>query len=96
MFSWLFGKYYYEVEIFEMIETIDKRRKEKRIKGMVMSSSFADDLKDLVKGLEVIEENKKIIKSSSDSMILYDDKHDYKHKTENIKMTIEKQFKKDF
>ena len=33
MFSWLFGKYYYEVEIFEMIETIDKRRKEKRIKG---------------------------------------------------------------
>ena len=59
---------------------------------MVMSSSFADDLKDLVKGLEVIEENKKIIKSSSDSMILYDDKH----KTENIKMTIEKQFKKDF
>lgn len=92
MFSWLFGKYYYEVEIFEMIETIDKRRKEKRIKGMVMSSSFADDLKDLVKGLEVIEENKKIIKSSSDSMILYDDKN----KTENIKMTIEKQFKKDF
>ena len=84
-----------------MIETIDKRRKEKRIKGMVMSSSFADDLKDLVKGLEVIEENNKqssssktskIIKSSSDSMILYDDKH----KTENIKMTIEKQFKKDF
>ena len=92
MFSWLFVKSYYEVEIFEMIETIDKRRKEKRIKGMVMSSSFADDLKDLVKGLEVIEENKKIIKSSSDSMILYDDKH----KTENIKMTIEKQFKKDF
>jgi hypothetical protein len=92
MFSWLFGKYYYEVEIFEMIETIDKRRKEKRIKGMVMSSSFADDLKDLVKGLEVIEEKKKIIKSSSDSTILYDDKH----KTENKKMTIEKQFKKDF
>jgi hypothetical protein len=60
MNSWLFGKYFYEVEIFEMIETIDKRRKEKRIKGLTMSSSFADDLKDLVRGLEVIEETKKI------------------------------------
>ena len=64
MYSWFFGKYFYEVEIFEMIETIDKRRKEKRIKGLTMSSSFADDLKDMVKGLQVIEESKKILKST--------------------------------
>lgn len=71
MYSWFFGKYFYEVEIFEMIETIDKRRKEKRIKGLTMSSSFADDLKDMVKGLQVIEESKKILKTTSDSIILY-------------------------
>tara|TARA_R110000772_G_C13247911_1_gene434277 strand:- start:136 stop:360 length:225 start_codon:yes stop_codon:yes gene_type:complete len=71
MYSWFFGKYFYEVEIFEMIETIDKRRKEKRIKGLTMSSSFADDLKDMVKGLQVIEESKKILKTTSDSTILY-------------------------
>jgi hypothetical protein len=36
-----------------------------------MSSSFADDLKDMVKGLQVIEESKKILKTTSDSTILY-------------------------
>ena len=75
MYSWIFGKYFYEVAIFDMIELIDKRRKQKRIKGLTMSSSFADDLRDLVKGIEVIEENIKFVKpkkSNSDSSILYD------------------------
>jgi len=71
MYSWIFGKYFYEVEIFDMIELIDKRRKEKRIKGLTMSSNFADDLKDLIKGVELIKETIEIKKSSSDSNITY-------------------------
>ena len=89
MYSWIFGKYFYEVEIFDMIELIDKRRKEKRIKGMTMSSSFADDLKDIIKGIEVIDEViEPIKKSSSDSNISYDNKQE-----ENIKMYVENRFK---
>ena len=89
MYSWIFGKYFYEVEIFDMIELIDKRRKEKRIKGMTMSSSFADDLKDIIKGIEVIDEViEPIKKSSSDSNITYDNKQE-----ENIKMYVENRFK---
>jgi len=90
MYSWIFGKYFYENEILEMIEYIDKKRKAKRIKGLTMSSSFADDLKDRVKGVKVIEEIKKNVpkKTNSDSIIFYDNK-----KEENIKMYVENQFK---
>ena len=98
MYSWIFGKYFYEVEIFDMIELIDKRRKEKRIKGLTMSSSFADDLKDIIKGIEVIDEViEPIKKSSSDSNISYEQSSTSKtydnKQEENIKMYVENQFK---
>lgn len=89
MYSWFFGKYFYEDELFNLIDIINNRRKQRRLKGLTMRSSFAEDLKDLIKGINIIEEEKEEIKkSSSDSSILYDNKRD-----ENIKMYIENQFK---
>ena len=113
MYSWIFGDYFYKNDLIKMIDEIDKKRKDKRLKGLLMNSTFADDLKNSLNGIEEIvdmeeENNKKsnssktsdlpktskIIKSSSDSIILYD--NNYKHKpdpsnSENLKMTIENQ-----
>ena len=103
MYSWIFGDYFYKNDLIKMIDEIDKKRKDKRLKGLLMNSTFADDLKNALNGIEEIvdmeEENNKqssssntskIIKSSSDSIISYD------NNKENLKMTIENQFKKDF
>jgi len=89
MYSWIFGDYFYKNDLIKMIDEIDKKRKDKRLKGLLMNSTFADDLKNSLNGIEEIvdveEENKKIIKCSSDSIILYDNNQ------ENLKMTIENQ-----
>ena len=98
MYSWIFGDYFYKNDLIKMIDEIDKKRKDKRLKGLLMNSTFADDLKNSLNGIEEIvdveEENNKqsnssktskIIKCSSDSIILYD------NNPENLKMTIENQ-----
>jgi len=100
MYSWIFGDYFYKNDLIKMIDEIDKKRKDKRLKGLTMNSTFAEDLLNALNGIEEIvdveeENNKKsnlsktskIIKSSSDSIILYDNHQ------ENLKMTIENQFK---
>tara|TARA_R110000744_G_scaffold33009_5_gene76949 strand:- start:7119 stop:7328 length:210 start_codon:yes stop_codon:yes gene_type:complete len=48
MYSYFFGKYYYQYEILSMINVIEEDRKQQRLQGKVMSTSFSDDLKILV------------------------------------------------
>jgi|TARA_R110000744_G_scaffold172085_2_gene290576 hypothetical protein len=45
MYSYLFGKYFYKLEIEKMIDEIEGDRKKLRLLGETMSTSFAQDLK---------------------------------------------------
>jgi len=56
MLSWIFGDYFYKCDLIKMIEEIEKKRKEKRLKGLTMNSSFAEDLKNALHGIEEIVE----------------------------------------
>ena len=87
MFSWLFGEYFYKYELINLIDKIDTKRKFKRIKGETMNSTFADDLKNALNGIEEIQV-KQSKKSNSDSAIHYTNKEE-----ENIKLYVENQFK---
>lgn len=87
MFSWLFGEYFYKYELINLIDKIDTQRKFKRIKGETMNSTFADDLKNALNGIEEIQV-KQSKKSNSDSAIHYTNKEE-----ENIKLYVENQFK---
>lgn len=72
MLSWLFGTYFYLEDITQIIEQIDKKRKEKRLKGETMNSSFSDDLKNAINGIEeIVDVEKENKKSNSDSKINY-------------------------
>lgn len=72
MLSWLFGTYFYVEDITKIIEQIDKKRKEKRLKGETMNSSFSDDLKNAINGIEeIVDVEKENKKSNSDSKINY-------------------------
>ena len=62
MYSFLFGNYYYEKDIIIMINTVEKNRKKKRLSGKIMNSTFADDLKDIIMGVDREMDN--IIKNS--------------------------------
>ncbi len=74
MLSWIFGDYFYKCDLIKMIDEIDKKRKDKRIKGLTMNSSFAEDLKNALNGIEeIIDVEKENKKSSSDSKIDYSD-----------------------
>jgi len=90
MFSWLFGEYFYKYELINLIDKIDTKRKFKRIKGETMNSTFADDLKNALNGIQLSEQMgaEQIKKSNSDSIIHYTNKEE-----ENIKLYVEKQFK---
>lgn len=99
MYSWIFGEYFYKYELIKMIDEIDKKRKLKRLKGETMNSTFSEDLKNALNGIEEIididaekknDKKKKTDKSASDSSILYSN---CKNEDENIKMYIENQFK---
>lgn len=54
MLSWIFGDYFYKCDLIKMIEEIEKKRKDKRLKGLTMNSSFAEDLTNSLNGIEEI------------------------------------------
>ncbi len=54
MLSWIIGEYFYKTDLIKMIEKIDKKRKDKRLKGSIMNSTFADDLLNALNGIEEI------------------------------------------
>ena len=51
-YSYLYGQYFYLPEVIEMIEKIEVERKTKRLNGETMDITFADQLKNLLKGIE--------------------------------------------
>jgi len=51
-YSYLYGQYFYLPEVIEMIEKIEIERKTKRLNGETMDITFADQLKNLLKGIE--------------------------------------------
>ena len=52
MYSYLFGNYFYQKDIIEMIDKIETKRKMDRLAGKKMKTSFAEDLKNLMIGIE--------------------------------------------
>lgn len=57
LYNWLFNSWTVE-EIIDAIDKIEEKRKQRRLDGLTMQSSFADDLKDYIKGIEITEESK--------------------------------------
>lgn len=55
MFGWFYS--WSTSQICALIDEVDKKRKKRRIEGKTMKSSFADDLKDLLNGVEIDESN---------------------------------------
>tara|TARA_R110000824_G_scaffold269427_1_gene457972 strand:- start:484 stop:717 length:234 start_codon:yes stop_codon:yes gene_type:complete len=55
MFGWFYS--WSTSQICALIDEVDKKRKKRRIEGKTMKSSFADDLKDLLNGVEIDECN---------------------------------------
>jgi len=51
-YSFIYGQYFYLPEIIEMIDKIEIERKSKRMNGETMAITFADQLKNLLKGIE--------------------------------------------
>jgi hypothetical protein len=52
MYSYLFGNYFYQKDIIEMIDKIETKRKMDRLAGKKMKTSFAEDLKNVMMGIE--------------------------------------------
>lgn len=68
MLSWLYGKYFYIEELFKIIEEIETKRQLRRLKGSTMSTTFSQDLKNKLNGVEIVSE-KVITKTKSDSEV---------------------------
>lgn len=68
MLSWIYSKYFYLYELMDMIEEIETKRQLRRLQGSTMSSTFAQDLKNRLNGIEIVSE-KVITKTKSDSEI---------------------------
>ena len=68
MLSWIYGKYFYLNELMEIIEEIETKRQLRRLKGSTMSSTFSQDLKNKLNGVDIINE-KVITKTKSESEI---------------------------
>lgn len=51
-YSYLFGQYFYLQEVIDAIEKVEAERKTKRLNGETMDITFADQLKNLLKGIE--------------------------------------------
>ena len=68
MLSWIYGQYFYLYELMDMIEEIETKRQLRRLKGFTMTSTFAQDLKNRLNGIEIVSE-KVITKTKSDSAI---------------------------
>lgn len=62
MYSYLFGTYFYHDEMIKMIDEITENRKNKRLKGMTMNTTFPTDLKNKMLGIE--ENMEKILYNS--------------------------------
>jgi hypothetical protein len=45
-----FSNYYYESDLLKMIDEIEEQRKQLRLEGKTMHSTFAEDLKKLISG----------------------------------------------
>tara|TARA_R110000803_G_scaffold33159_2_gene72727 strand:- start:2876 stop:3052 length:177 start_codon:yes stop_codon:yes gene_type:complete len=55
-----FDKYYYESQLIQMINDIEEKRKNSRLRGETMKITFAQELKNLISGRKlnvIIEEN---------------------------------------
>mgnify|MGYP003629939625 CR=1 FL=1 len=52
MYSYLFGHYFYEKEIYSLIEKVEVKRRKHRLDGTTMRTTFAEDLKNLMMGIE--------------------------------------------
>lgn len=50
-YSLLYGVYFYEDELVKMIEEIDRLRKQRRVEGKTMKMTFANELKNRMKGI---------------------------------------------
>ena len=68
MLSWIYSKYFYLYELMDIIEEIETKRQLRRLQGSTMSSTFAQDLKNRLNGIEIVSE-KVITKTKSDSEI---------------------------
>ncbi len=51
-YSYIYGQYFYLPEVIEMIDKIEIERKTKRLNGETMDITFANQLKNLLKGVE--------------------------------------------
>jgi len=51
-YSYIYGQYFYLPEVIEMIEKIEIERSYKRLKGEKMDITFADQLKNLLNGIQ--------------------------------------------
>lgn len=51
-YSYLYGSYFYKKEIEDMIDHIEELRKNKREKKIVLKTTFAEDLKNKIAGIE--------------------------------------------
>ena len=58
MLNWLFN-YWTVDDIEKAIDKIDNIRKKKRILGQTLKGSFSEDLKDLINGVYVVEDEEK-------------------------------------
>lgn len=52
MYSYLFGSYFYHNEMILMIDKIEQKRKLRRLQGKPITTSFAEELKNLMMGIE--------------------------------------------
>ena len=68
MLSWIYGKYFYIEELFKIIEEIETKRQLRRLKGSTMSTTFSQDLKNKLNGVEIVSE-RVITKTKSDSEV---------------------------
>ncbi len=51
-YSFIYGQYFYLPEVIEMINKVEIERKTKRLNGETMDITFANQLKNLLKGVE--------------------------------------------
>ena len=51
-YSYIYGQFFYLPEVIEMIEKIEIERKSKRLNGETLDITFADQLKNLLKGIQ--------------------------------------------
>ena len=62
MYSYLWGNYFYQKDIIDMIDEVNENRKQRRMKGLIMRTSFAEDLKNKMMGIE--EQMEKLLYNS--------------------------------